>query len=261
MQSVQYPTQVEVEVVVDEEIPTIDYFSLISPNPIKRSGVLAYLSTACEDYGFFNLVNHGIPNRVMEDALRTIGEFFEENDVEEKSKYRKNDPKAKILWDVRCHAGENREHLKLLARPQLHCPSNPSSFRKALDDYVTRFHQVKLGLARAISTILGQEESYIATAFDLEFGFDVAAMNRYPPNFESKGTMGLAEHTDPGFIISLIQDVDGGLQILTHQGKWVNVHIPRNAILIQLGDQLELGDQLDVKNIYTYVDKIQLRNG
>ncbi|CAI0623763.1 unnamed protein product [Linum tenue] len=52
--------------------------------------------------------------------------------------------------------------------------------------------------------------------------------------------MGLAEHTDPGFIISLIQDMDGGLQILTHQGQWINVHIPPNAILIQLGDQLEV---------------------
>ncbi|CAN0928502.1 Flavanone 3-dioxygenase 2 [Linum grandiflorum] len=228
------------EVASDEEIPTIDYFSLFSPDPIKRSDALACLSTACEDYGFFNLVNHGIPGGVIDRALRRIGEFFEENDVEEKSKYRKGDPKARILWDARCHVGENREHLKLLARPQLHCPPNPPSFREALGDYVTKFHQVKLGLARAMSTILGQEQSYIETAFDLESGFDVAAMNRYPPNFESKGTMGLPEHTDPGFIISLIQDMDGGLQILTHQGKWVNVHIPPNAILIQLGDQLEV---------------------
>ncbi|CAI0544589.1 unnamed protein product [Linum tenue] len=52
--------------------------------------------------------------------------------------------------------------------------------------------------------------------------------------------MGLAEHTDPGFIVSLVQDMDGGLQILTHQGKWINVHIPPHAILIQLGDQLEV---------------------
>ncbi|CAN1175991.1 2-oxoglutarate-dependent dioxygenase 19 [Linum perenne] len=233
-------SRAQVEEAMDEEIPTIDYFSLFSPDLITRSDALARLSIACEDYGFFNLVNHGIPYRVMEAALSGIGEFFEHIGVEEKSKYRKGDPKARILWDARCHTGENREHLKLLARPQLHCPPNPPCFGEALNDYVTRFHQVKLGLARSISTILGQHESYIETALDLESGFDVAAMNRYPPNFESKGTMGLAEHTDPGFIISLIQDMDGGLQILTHQGKWVNVHIPPYAILIQLGDQLEV---------------------
>ncbi|CAI0623831.1 unnamed protein product [Linum tenue] len=230
-----------IAVVDDEEIPTIDYFSLFSPDePAHRSAALDCLSAACEHYGFFNLVNHGIPDEVIDGALRGIADFFEQTPVEEKSKYRKGDPRARILWDARCHAGENREHLKLLARPTFHCPPNPPSFREALGEYVTRFHEVKLGLARAMSLVLGQEESYIEDAFDLESGFDVAAMNHYPPNFKSKGTMGLAEHTDPGFIISLIQDMDGGLQILTHQGQWINVHIPPNAILIQLGDQLEV---------------------
>ncbi|CAI0623891.1 unnamed protein product [Linum tenue] len=227
-----------IAVVDDEEIPTIDYFSLFSPDePAHRSAALDCLSAACEHYGFFNLVNHGIPDEVIDGALRGIADFFEQTPVEEKSKYRKGDPRARILWDARCHAGENREHLKLLARPTFHCPPNPP---EALGEYVTRFHEVKLGLARAMSLVLGQEESYIEDAFDLESGFDVAAMNHYPPNFKSKGTMGLAEHTDPGFIISLIQDMDGGLQILTHQGQWINVHIPPNAILIQLGDQLEV---------------------
>ncbi|CAL1411200.1 unnamed protein product [Linum trigynum] len=224
----------------DEEIPTIDYFSLFSDDPDRRSTALDCLSTACEHYGFFNLVNHGIPAGVIGGALRGIADFFEQTTVEEKSKYKKGDPGARILWDARCHAGENREHLKLLTRPTFHCPPNPPSFREALREYERRFHEVKMGLARAMSLILVHEESYIEKAFDLESGFDVAAMNRYPPNFQSKGTLGLAEHTDPGFIISLIQDTDGGLQILTHQGQWIDVHIPPNAILIQLGDQLEV---------------------
>ncbi|CAI0395813.1 unnamed protein product [Linum tenue] len=185
------------------------------------------------------LVNHGVPDGVIEGALSGIADFFEQTSVEEKSKYKKGDPKARILWDARSHSGENREHLKLLARPTFHCPPNPPSFREALGEYERRVHEVSLGLGRAMSLILGQEESYIENAFNLESGFNVAAMNRYPPNFQSKGTMGLAEHTDPGFIISLVQNMDGGLQILTHQGQWINVHIPPNTILIQLGDQLE----------------------
>ncbi|CAI0395812.1 unnamed protein product [Linum tenue] len=226
--------------VIDEEIPAIDYFSLFSGDPVQRSKALDCLSTACEHYGFFNLVNHGVPDGVIEGALSGIADFFEQTSVEEKSKYKKGDPKARILWDARSHSGENREHLKLLARPTFHCPPNPPSFREALGEYERRVHEVSLGLGRAMSLILGQEESYIENAFNLESGFNVAAMNRYPPNFQSKGTMGLAEHTDPGFIISLVQNMDGGLQILTHQGQWINVHIPPNTILIQLGDQLEL---------------------
>ncbi|CAI0392089.1 unnamed protein product [Linum tenue] len=115
--------------VVDEEIPTIDYFYLFSADPVHRSNALDCLSTACEHYGFFNLVNHGVPDGVIEGALSGIAAFFEKTPVEEKSKYKKGDPRARILWDARCHSDENKEHLKLLARPTFHCPPNPPLFR------------------------------------------------------------------------------------------------------------------------------------
>ncbi|CAL1362699.1 unnamed protein product [Linum trigynum] len=225
---------------VGDEIPTIDYLALFSADPNRRSTAMDRLSVACEDYGFFNLVNHGIEDGVMDDVVRGISDFLGETAVEEKSKYREVHTGAKILWDSNCHAGENREYLKLVARPQFHCPPHPPSFREALGEYQTKFHEVKLGLARAMSLILGQEESYIENALHLESGFDVAAMNVYPPNLHSKGSIRLPEHTDPGFIVSLVQNMDGGLQILTHQGKWVNVLIPPSAILIQVGEHLEI---------------------
>ncbi|MED6195326.1 hypothetical protein PIB30_036881 [Stylosanthes scabra] len=96
------------------------------------------------------------------------------------------------------------------------------------------------GLAKAISKTLGLEENYIEKAFNLKSGFDVMSMNLYPANSRTKGPFGFPQHTDPGFVIALTQDVDGGLQILSHQGKWINCHIPHHAILIQLGDQLEV---------------------
>ena len=111
---------------------------------------------------------------------------------------------------------------------------------EVLEEYFERFQDVKIGLARAISKILGFEECYIEKLFNLTSGFDVAAMNVYPPNFQSKGSIGVPSHTDPGFFVSLIQDVDGGLRVLSHKGKWINVHIPRNAFLIQIGDHLEV---------------------
>ncbi|PPD72627.1 hypothetical protein GOBAR_DD30468 [Gossypium barbadense] len=54
------------------------------------------------------------------------------------------------------------------------------------------------------------------------------------------GSTGLAEHTDPGFFVSLIQDVNGGLQVLSHQGNWITVNIPRNTIFVGIGDHLEI---------------------
>jgi len=100
--------------------------------------------------------------------------------------------------------------------------------------------RVVIGLARAVSKNLGFEEHLLEKALELKSGFDVMAMNLYPPNVKSKGFVGLPEHTDPGFIITLVQDVNGGLQILSHKGNWINTYIPYRAILIQLGDQLEV---------------------
>ncbi|XP_048334693.1 2-oxoglutarate-dependent dioxygenase 21, chloroplastic isoform X1 [Ziziphus jujuba] len=88
--------------------------------------------------------------------------------------------------------------------------------------------------------ILVFNKCYIEKAFNFESGFEVSAMNLYPPNFKSNGTMGISDHTDPGLFVSLIQNVNGGLQILSHQGKWINAYIPRNAIFMQIGDHLEI---------------------
>lgn len=110
-----------------------------------------------------------------------------------------------------------------------------------MDDYFNRMREVVRGLGKAVSKTLGFEECYIDKAFNLESGFDVSAMNLYPPNFESKGAMGVPDHTDPGFFVSLVQDINGGLQILSHTGNWINVvNMLPNAIFINLGDHLEV---------------------
>ncbi|KAL9394553.1 hypothetical protein Peur_013838 [Populus x canadensis] len=208
---------------VDEDIPTIDFLMLFSDDPIQQSKALDNLSNACDEYGFFYLVNHGVPDSVIEGALEGIADFFEVTKEEERKEYVKSSPADRIMWGLNSHAEENREYLKVVAHPQFHCPAKPASLSKALEEYFKRFQDVKIGLARAISMILGLEEFYIEKFFNLKSGFDVSAMNVYPPNFQSKGSIGVPSHTDPGFFVSLIQDVNGGLRVLSHKGKWINV--------------------------------------
>jgi len=112
--------------------------------------------------------------------------------------------------------------------------------RKILEEYGKEMRRIVIGLARALAKSLGFEEHLVEKALELKSGFDVMAMNLYPSNAKSKGAVGFPEHTDPGFIITLVQDVNGGLQILSHKGNWINAYIPYCGILIQLGDQLEV---------------------
>ncbi|XVF64442.1 hypothetical protein PTKIN_Ptkin09bG0170100 [Pterospermum kingtungense] len=222
-----------------EEIPTVDYNLLFSNDHDEQAKSMEHLSKACQEFGFFYLIN-GVAESVVEGALKGISDFFELTTQEERSEYLKKNSMDRIRWGLRSHAGENREFLKVVAHPQHHCPNKPANFRDAIGEYHKRFHEVELGLAKAISKILGYEETYIEKEFKLEAGFDVSAMNLYPPSFQSKGSIGVPDHTDPGFFVSLIQDVNGGLQVLSHNGKWFNVNIPRNAIFINLGDHLEI---------------------
>ncbi|KAA3485349.1 1-aminocyclopropane-1-carboxylate oxidase 1-like [Gossypium australe] len=201
-----------------DEIPTIDYSFMFSKDYNERAKSLEHLEKACQEFGFFYLVN-GVEERVVEGALKGISDFFELTNQEERSEYLKSD------------AGENRENLKMVTHPGYHCPSKPDSCKDAIGEYLKGMHEVELGLAKAISTTLGYEETYIEKEFKLEAGFDVATMNLYPPSLQSKGSTGLAEHTDPGFFVSLIQDVNGGLQVLSHKGNWITVDIPRNTFV------------------------------
>ncbi|RHN77742.1 putative flavanone 3-dioxygenase [Medicago truncatula] len=91
-------------------------------------------------------------------------------------------------------------------------------------------------LARAVSKNLGFDENYIEKAFNMKSGFDVMAMNLYPPNSKSKSDIGIPSHTD--LCGNPNARCKWGLQILSHKGNWINVHIPHHAILIQLGDHL-----------------------
>ncbi|KAI9077575.1 hypothetical protein K1719_040507 [Acacia pycnantha] len=226
----------------DDEIPTVDYSLLFSDDPLQQSLALEHLGQASYKFGFFYLVNHRIPDRVLNNLFKGMSEFFDPMNLEERKVYGKKDPVEKIRWDVNSSNshGENREYLKVMTHPQCHFPSNPSGFSEVLNEYHREMRNIVVGLAKAMSKTLGFEENYLEKAFELESGFDVSAMNLYPPNHVSKGHVGVGDHTDPGFIITLTQDVNGGLQILSHTGKWINVYIPHHAILIQLGDHLEI---------------------
>ncbi|XP_061363820.1 2-oxoglutarate-dependent dioxygenase 19-like [Gastrolobium bilobum] len=224
----------------DDEIPTVDYSLLFSDNPDQRLLALEYLRQACHEFGFFYLVNHTIPDRVFDGVLKGVSNFFDPTTRDERRIYSKKDSSDKIRWGFNSSDIENREYLKVITHPQYHVLSDSAGFSKILEEYCKEMRTIVIGLARAVSKTLGLEENYIEKAFNLKSGFDLTAMNLYPPNSRSKGAVGLPKHTDPGFVITLVQDINGGLQILSHKGKWINAHIPHHAILIQLGDHLEI---------------------
>ncbi|MED6134359.1 hypothetical protein PIB30_036311 [Stylosanthes scabra] len=139
----------------DDEIPTVDYSLLFSDDPAQRSVALEFLRHACEEFGFFYLVNHTIPETVLDGILKEISNYFDPITLNERKVYRKKGALDTIRWDQNFTSDENREYLKLFSHPQFHAPSNASAFSKIVEKYSEEMRKVVGGLAKAISNTLG----------------------------------------------------------------------------------------------------------
>jgi isopenicillin N synthase-like dioxygenase len=54
-----------------------------------------------------------------------------------------------------------------------------------------------------------------------------------------KGAYGIVEHTDWGFITIIAQDHQGGLEVKTKKGDWINVEPIKNLLVVNIGEVLE----------------------
>jgi isopenicillin N synthase-like dioxygenase len=89
----------------------------------------------------------------------------------------------------------------------------------------------------AMATALGVEENYFADKFDRQAS--VCRMIRYPAVREQPlpGQLRAGTHTDYG-IMTFVRgdDTPGGLQVQHRNGSWIDVHIPPNEFVCNIGD-------------------------
>ncbi|PIA51994.1 hypothetical protein AQUCO_01000104v1 [Aquilegia coerulea] len=233
----------DIEVIVERQIPTIDFSLLNSTFPDQRAKVIQELREACKEWGFFLVINHGIPESLMERMLDMCKDFFDQTE-EEKLKCSGEHVLAPIRSGTSFNASVDkvffwRDFLKVWVHPQFHSPPTPAGFSEISLEYCKRTRQVARELIKGISESLGLEEHYIDKAMDLESCFQILVANLYPPCPQPELAMGLPPHSDYGLLTLLIQSQNGGLQ-LNHNGKWVNVHASPNTIIVNIADHLEI---------------------
>ncbi|KAG5226626.1 2-oxoglutarate/Fe(II)-dependent dioxygenase [Salix suchowensis] len=219
----------QVTSVPEGSIPVIDYSLLISGTPGQRSEIVHELGRACQDWGFFMVINHGVPQKLLSSILDGCRGFFDLEE-EEKQEFKGNH----VLDPIRSGTSFNvsvekvfywRDFLKVFVHPVFYSPTKPAGLSEISLEYSQRVREIARGLLTGISESLGLEESYIEKAMDLERGKQIFIANLYP--------------TYHGLLTLLIQNGIGGLQI-QHKGKWVNVGTHSNSFLVNTGDHLEI---------------------
>ncbi|KAH7519419.1 hypothetical protein FEM48_Zijuj08G0034100 [Ziziphus jujuba var. spinosa] len=226
----------------DASIPVIDLNGLHGPH---RPDIINQIGLACQNYGFFQVKNHGIEEDVINKMMSVGREFFHLPESERLKSYSEDPFKTTRLctsFNVRTEKVSSwRDYIRLHCHPledyMREWPSNPPSFKEDAAEYCKNVRGLAVRLLEAISESLGLERDYINRV--LGSHGQHMAINYYPPCPQPKLTYGLPPHADPNVITLLLQDDVPGLQVLK-DGKWVSVQPIPNTFIVNIGDQIQV---------------------
>lgn len=118
-------------------------------------------------------------------------------------------------------------------------PTQPPSFRDILSEYTVRCRKIANLFLQNLAKLLDLHEDYFVNMFD-ENAMTYARLNYYPNCPKPDHVFGMKPHTDASVItVVFIDDNVSGLQ-LQNDGVWYNVPIVPNALLVNVGDVMEI---------------------
>ncbi|XP_009630256.1 1-aminocyclopropane-1-carboxylate oxidase 1 [Nicotiana tomentosiformis] len=222
-----------------ENFPIINLEKL---NGSERAATMEMIKDACENWGFFELVNHGIPHEVM-DTVEKLTKGHYKKCMEQRFKEL---VASKGLEGVQAEVTdmdwESTFFLRHLPVSNIsEVPDLDDQYREVMRDFAKRLENLAEELLYLLCENLGLEKGYLKNVFYGSKGPNFGTkVSNYPPCPKPDLIKGLRAHTDAGGIILLFQDDKvSGLQLLK-DGQWIDVPPMRHSIVVNLGDQLEV---------------------
>ncbi|XP_024032549.1 1-aminocyclopropane-1-carboxylate oxidase homolog 1-like, partial [Morus notabilis] len=222
-------------------IPVIDLGGLTTEDSVKRKEIVERIREASENWGFFQTVNHGIPESVLEEMKDGIRRFHEQ-ETEMKKVFYTRDPTKPVVYNSNfdlysAPAANWRDTFALMFH---NSPPNPQDLpiilRDILLEYSRQVRRVGILLFELLSEAIGLNPNHLN---GIDCGEGLAILGHYYPACpQPELTFGTTVHADADFITILLQDHIGGLQVL-HQGKWIDIAPEPGALVVNIGDLLQ----------------------
>ncbi|CAN6324940.1 unnamed protein product [Urochloa humidicola] len=234
------------------ELPVVDMAKLLDPE--LSASETAKLGSACREWGFFQLRNHGVDEDAMQQMMDSVVQFFS-SPLETKNAVA---VRADGIQGFGHHFGAAKvdwaECLLVFTQPvqdrnmDFWPATNPPTFRHALDRYSMEISNLTRRLLGFMATDLGVSPAALLGAFFVGNGDTPAAakgqsvsMHHYPAcRHHRDKVVGIRPHTDTlGLTLLLQADDTPGLQI-RRGGRWFPVRPLPGALVVNVGDVMEV---------------------
>ncbi|CAL0309104.1 unnamed protein product [Lupinus luteus] len=222
-----------------ENFPIVDIGKL---NTEERVPTMDIIKDACENWGFFELVNHGISIELMDTVERLTKEHYKKCMEQRFNEMVTSKSLESVQSEIKDLDWESTFFLRHLPVSNIsETPDLDDDYRKVMKEFAQELEKLAEQLLDLLCENLGLEKGYLKKVFYGSKGPNFGTkVSNYPPCPKPDLVKGLRAHTDAGGIILLFQDDKvSGLQLLK-DGQWVDVPPMRHSIVINLGDQLEV---------------------
>ncbi|KAE8703356.1 Gibberellin 2-beta-dioxygenase 1 [Hibiscus syriacus] len=203
---------------------------------------------ACEELGFFKVINHGVPTEFISLLESEATEFFS-LPLCEKQKTGQPKPYGYGNKRIGVHGDVGWVEYLLLTTNQDSNLHRLQTFRLALGNYMKSVKKMACEILEVMADGLKiQPRNVLSKLLMDEESDSVFRVNHYPPcpqvqplNENDNGdVIGFGEHTDPQIISVLRSNNTSGLQISLRDGSWISVPPDQNSFFINVGDSLQV---------------------
>jgi isopenicillin N synthase-like dioxygenase len=249
---------------VTESLPTVDVSSFATgppPSP-EQDATAAEIDRICRETGFFLITGHGVDPQVKATMMDAMRDFFS----------RPLDEKLPIaIGNSPCHrgyvaiaaetldedtAGDLKESLDTGGE---HGPDHPEvqagvpmfgpnqfpadpAFRAAWEAYRAQAIEAARRVQRAMARALGQHDEFLLDRPGGEVMYHLRHLHYPPQDAVTPGPdqLGCGAHTDYGTVTLLADDGVGGLQVMRRDGTWIEVDVPADRLVVNIGDLMAI---------------------
>jgi isopenicillin N synthase-like dioxygenase len=241
-----------------DSVPVIDFAGMLGSDPAEKAKVAAALGDACSNIGFFYIMNHGIPQTLIDRVFAESERFFRIPSEDKIAVHVKKSPNlvgyvgmGEENADPAVSKGDVHEGFDFIAE-DVHStfgfmegdfrktgnqwPANLPGFREVMTEYSIAVRLLVRRLFAAFALGLDLPEDYFVPMSDRPMA--LTRMMYYPSQSGplDLAHMGVGAHSDHECFTILAQDSVPALQVRNRRGQWIDAPPIHGTFVVNIGD-------------------------